>query len=132
MALLPCKGCGTPVDSLAKACPKCGRSHPASSNTAELVLGAIVAVGFVVIVQQSMSSARAVAKEAPAAAAQVHDQLAWRVVNDSIQQYEIAARSGTKVDACVHAGLVAAAAIQAKDEDLFRKWKEIERYECGR
>jgi hypothetical protein len=55
-----------------------------------------------------------------------------RVVDDSIRQYEIAKRSGTKMDACVHAGFVSAACIQAKDESCFKKWKAVEKSDCSR
>jgi hypothetical protein len=39
-----------------------------------------------------------------------------KVAQDSVQEYEIANRHGSKIDICVHAGLVAAAYLQAKDE----------------
>lgn len=53
-----------------------------------------------------------------------------QVASDSVKQYEIAKRSGTAMDACVHAGLVAAAYIQAKDEPSYQHWKEIEKSDC--
>jgi hypothetical protein len=56
----------------------------------------------------------------------IHDQVA----TDSVEQYRIAKRNGDAVDACVHAGLVAAAYLQAKDEASYQKWKDIERSDC--
>jgi hypothetical protein len=53
-----------------------------------------------------------------------------QVAVDAVKQYGIAQRSGTAVDRCVHAGLVAAAYIQAKDEPNYRVWKRTERMDC--
>lgn len=53
-----------------------------------------------------------------------------QVAKDAEAQYEIAARSGSPVDKCVHAGLVAAAYIQAKDDAAYAKWKAKERRDC--
>jgi hypothetical protein len=36
------------------------------------------------------------------------------------------------MDAYIHAGLVAAAYLQAKDEANYQKWKEIEKAEAAR
>lgn len=55
-----------------------------------------------------------------------------KVADDAVTQYEIANRSGTRMDACVHAGFVSAAFIQAKDEPSYQKWKAIEKKDCGR
>jgi len=52
------------------------------------------------------------------------------VADDAIEQYEIAKRSGTPMDACVHAGIVRAAYLQAKDEDNYQKWQSVERRDC--
>jgi len=55
-----------------------------------------------------------------------------QVADDLVEQYEIAKRSGDAMDACVHAGIVAAAFLQAKDERNYQKWKEIEKRERQR
>lgn len=131
MALLPCKGCGNPVDSSAKTCPKCGRSHPATGNGAKiaLTLTTIIVVGIMV---QKCSTAADALKAGMPAGTSVQSAIEKRVIDDSIRQYEIAKRSGSKMDACVHAGFVSAACIQAKDEAAFKKWKAIERSDCAR
>jgi len=36
MALKPCQGCQTQVDTTAKVCPKCGRPNPAKTPTSKL------------------------------------------------------------------------------------------------
>lgn len=57
----------------------------------------------------------------------VHQQ----VVNDAEEQYRMVERSGTAIDKCVRAGLVAEAHLQAKDESSYRTWKAIENLNCA-
>jgi len=52
------------------------------------------------------------------------------VADDAVKQYEMAKRNGTPIDICVHAGLVSAAYLQAKDEENYRRWKQIETGDC--
>ncbi len=54
-----------------------------------------------------------------------------QVASDAVQQYEIAKRNGSKMDACVHAGIVAAAYLQAKNEMSYQQWKRIESTDCS-
>jgi hypothetical protein len=58
--------------------------------------------------------------------AEIHDQ----VVKDSMVQYNMVKRQGGPIDRCVHAGLVAAAYLQAKDESNYATWKTVERTDC--
>lgn len=58
------------------------------------------------------------------------DSIYAQVINDSIAEYNIAKRQGDLVDICVHAGLVAAAYLQAQDEANYGKWKQKERTDC--
>lgn len=53
-----------------------------------------------------------------------------QVAQDAVAQFQIAKRSGDPMQACVHAGLVSAAFLQAKDETSYRKWLAIEKQEC--
>ena len=53
-----------------------------------------------------------------------------QVAEDAIKQYEIAKSSGNAMDTYVHAGMVAASYLQAKDEVNYKKWKEIEKKEA--
>lgn len=55
------------------------------------------------------------------------DDIYTQVILDAEQQYEIAKNGGDKTDIYVHAGLVAAAYLQAKDEVNYKKWKQIEK-----
>ena len=60
------------------------------------------------------------------------NRIEQQVAADAVKQYEIAKRSGSAMDAYVHAGLVAAAYLQAKDEANYQKWKRIEEEEGRR
>ncbi len=53
-----------------------------------------------------------------------------KVVKDSIDQYNLAKKGGDRIEICVHAGMVAAACLQAKDEKKYLKWKEVEKADC--
>lgn len=53
------------------------------------------------------------------------------VIDDFVKQYEIVARSGSAMERCVQAGLVAGAYLQAKDEASYVKWKEKEKADCA-
>lgn len=58
----------------------------------------------------------------------IHDQVAA----DAVKQYKIAKRNGSAMDACVQAGLVTAAYLQAKDESSYQLWKITESTDCAR
>jgi MFS family permease len=53
-----------------------------------------------------------------------------KVAADAVEQYEIAKRNGNRIDVCVHAGLVKAAYLQAKDEVSYKRWVRTERTDC--
>ena len=50
-----------------------------------------------------------------------------QVVQDSIDQYNIVK---DPMEKCVYAGIVAAACTQAKDQNCYNKWNEIEKSDC--
>lgn len=58
-------------------------------------------------------------------------ELENRVVNDLADQYYMAKRSGSTMDAYIHAGAVRAACLQAKNEEGYKKWQEIENMEAN-
>lgn len=58
------------------------------------------------------------------------DGLYTKVINDSIDQYNITKRGGNAIEICVQAGMVSAAFLQAKDEAGYKKWKDIEKKDC--
>lgn len=52
-----------------------------------------------------------------------------QVASDAVRQYQIARRNGNAMGACVQAGLVSAAYLQAKDEATYQKWKATEDFD---
>lgn len=52
-----------------------------------------------------------------------------KVAQDFIDQYYIAKKHGSAMEASVYAGLVCAAFLQAKDEENYKKWKKIHEIE---
>lgn len=57
--------------------------------------------------------------------------LSHGVANNFVEQYKIARQSGNPIDACVHAGIVAAAYLQAHDQTNYETWKRTERSDCS-
>lgn len=55
-----------------------------------------------------------------------------QVSSDAIAQYNITMRGNSSMDMCVHAGIVAATFLQAKDEINYNSWKRIEQGDCKR
>jgi outer membrane lipoprotein-sorting protein len=58
------------------------------------------------------------------------DPIYQKVVDDSIHEYEIVKKNGEKMETCVHAGMVKAAYLQAKDEANYKKWNDVEKSDC--
>lgn len=55
-----------------------------------------------------------------------------KVADDSIAQYGMVKRNGTKIEVCVHAGMVAAAFLQAKNEEQYIVWKKTQKADCAK
>ncbi|WP_263377686.1 hypothetical protein [Granulicella paludicola] len=53
-----------------------------------------------------------------------------KVADEVLDQYRIAKRSGSPMDACVQAGIVRAAYLQAKDEANYQRWHMTEQNDC--
>jgi|GEM_PF-780978 len=53
-----------------------------------------------------------------------------QVTADFLQRYNIAKSSNNKMDACVQAGIVAAAYLQEHNQSNYRQWKNIESADC--
>ena len=60
------------------------------------------------------------------------DDINEKVIGDAEREYQIASRSGNDVDRCVHAGMVAAAYIQAHNQSGYQSWKMREEMDCHR
>lgn len=140
MALVRCKGCGNPVDGFAKVCPKCGRAHPQMSKPLRVVLiltimlcsGIMVRSCCVSVANKTREVASTRNEELRSAAEAATNRLAQKVAEDAVREYNIVGRHGSKIDICVHAGVVASAYLQAKDEEQYRNWKAIEKKDCAK
>lgn len=53
-----------------------------------------------------------------------------KAAQDAEEQYRMVEKSGTKVDLCVRAGMVAEAYLQAKNSEKYDFWKTTQRVDC--
>lgn len=54
-----------------------------------------------------------------------------KVAADAEEQYRMVEKSGTAIDKCVHAGIVAEAYLQAKNDESYRHWKVVQQLNCA-
>lgn len=86
--------------------------------------------------QVEAESERQIAKAEAAAEARKNptrygmDKIYYQVVQDTIDQYNIAKNQGDAMQICVQAGLVSAAYLQAKNQEKYNEWKSIEKADC--
>jgi hypothetical protein len=123
MALIKCKACGNELSENAEKCPKCGEpSAKAKSVSSINAIAGLAIAGLVIWFFFGGGIEQQTDKEMQ----RIGDQVA----NDAVDQYNIAKRSGDLMQICVHAGIVSAAYLQAKDEANYQLWKETETSEC--
>jgi hypothetical protein len=60
------------------------------------------------------------------------DDVREKVIKDAEREYQIASASGTRIDRCVQAGMVAAAYLQAHNQPSYQSWKMREEADCQR
>lgn len=83
----------------------------------------VVLVAIILLIAASMPS--------PEEVDQAVDDIKFKVAEDAETQYEMVYRiSGTPIDRCVQAGFVAAAWLQAQNEERYSLWKNIELTAC--
>lgn len=58
------------------------------------------------------------------------DQVYTKVIQDSIDRYNIVKGHDDKVQQCVYAGIVMSAYLQYKDESNYVRWKTIQDHDC--
>lgn len=121
MALMKCHECGSDVSSEAATCPKCGATPRSKSNKLQAVFGALIVVAAV-----GYFFGGGIEKQAASDMAKIEQQVAA----DAIQQYQISKRNGNLIETCVHAGMVVAAFIQAKDEANHKTWLQTQAMDC--
>ena len=129
--MLSCPTCTMSVSSEATSCPQCGQpleppkpTKQSKNNQTAGGVGGLLAMALLAWFYFGGGLEQVVD----------HDmqKIEQQVAQDAIEQYEIAKRSGKPIDAYVHASLVAAAFLQAKDEANYQKWKSIEEREAAR
>ena len=89
------------------------------------ILGALIGLG-AILYGGYMFYGGGIEKEAAETMRTIEQQVAM----DSVTQYNITKQSGTAMDQCVHAGMVAAAYLQAKDQSSYATWKSVEGRDC--
>lgn len=126
MAILKCKDCGKDVSESAPSCPHCGRVPEKRRQSVNA--GQVVGVLLAAMVLYWWFAVAGSAKDPITTNAM--DNIYGKVSSDAVSQYGIAKRNGNAMDACVQAGMVSAAFLQAKDEANYAKWKATEKDDC--
>jgi ssDNA-binding Zn-finger/Zn-ribbon topoisomerase 1 len=115
MVTATCSACAKEVSREAATCPNCGQPNPALKKGMNGVIAIVILVigGWWYLGGGLLSHAK--------------DQ----VVEQAVEEYEIAQRSGDPIQACVHAGMVSAAYLQAQKEAKYQEWLGIQKRDCG-
>jgi hypothetical protein len=121
MALMKCHECGSDVSSEASTCPKCGATPRSRSNKLQAIFGVLIAIAVI-----GFLFGGGVEKQAAITMADINKEVAA----DAVKQYEISKRGGNATETCVHAGMVAAAYLQAKDEANHKAWLQTQATDC--
>jgi len=128
-AAVVCKHCSRELQTSKGASVAPAAENPSARNVVGiLVLGALMA-WFWFGGGLGMFSTTMYQAQQPA----VQDMMAdihRKVAADAVAQYNMTKRNGTAIDVCVHAGLVSAAYLQAKDETNYKASKAIESADC--
>lgn len=90
-----------------------------------------VIAGFLIVVFTLMLIIAALAPS-PEEVSNAIDDIKVKVATDAETRYEMAKSSGTLIDQCVQAGAVAAAWMQAHDDEKYASWKQVELADCKR
>jgi hypothetical protein len=103
------------------------------------IIAFIFLVGFLAGPKESNTNSRSTSSSGARTSDQVSrsgsrfmDDINEKVISDAEREYQIASSSGTNVDRCVHAGMVAAAHLQAHNQPSYQSWKMREERDCHR
>lgn len=132
--LINCEVCKTEISPKSPSCPNCGHPNKKAKylSAGQMIVYTAIAIGIfwflntgnfmIFFPQNTKNIERQVAED-------IH-KIEKQVASDTVAQYEIAKREGSKIQICVQAGFVSAAFLQAKDEQNYQKWKRIEKEDC--
>jgi hypothetical protein len=128
MALKACLECKKEISTDANPCPHCGKKNPHGMSAIVKFGGGFLGLclglaGLGAAVAPTRGINGAIAESAM-------NDIEQQVARDSVAQYGIAKRSGDKIQTCVHAGMVAAAYLQAQDERQYNEWLGVEKADC--
>ena len=124
MAMTECKECKKEISDKAEACPYCGAKRTPKMGFFKALFTLLFAgIGIMVMVGIFMPKGNKVSNGFEGV---IHS----KVVQDAKDQYDIVQRNGSKIETCVHASVVSAAYVQAKDEAGLQAWKPIEKKDC--
>jgi hypothetical protein len=121
MALITCHDCKTEISNEATSCPKCGATPKAASNKLKTTTSAIL---FIACAWFFFGGGL------EKTAANNMSKIEQQVADDAVKQYEISKKNGNSIETCIHAGMVAAAYLQAKDENNHKQWQQTQRQDC--
>jgi hypothetical protein len=113
------------VGRIKKTAPLMEQTPTPTPQDGAKILGALLSLGAFAYMGY-MFYGGGVQKEATESMRSIEQQVA----TDSEAQYNITKQSGTAIDRCVHAGMTAAAYLQANDQSSYANWKEVERRDC--
>lgn len=134
--MIKCKECKTEISNKAQKCPQCGAPQ---ERHGILKIGALVVLSLIMFGMcaamgnddsndvSSNPIERVMDAETNRQMTKIHNQVA----DDAVTQYEMVKKAGDKIQTCVHAGMVEASYIQAKDEPNFQKWNAIKKTDCA-
>ena len=141
MATEKCGDCGNTISTSATKCPHCGRPLRAPISGAKILIVLLAGLLGTLIYMSQKADDKAEESNAKLqnrldrlrgagndSAQDIYDQVAA----DAVRQYQIAKRQGDPMQICVQAGFVTAGFLQAKNERLYRRWKEVEALDCKR
>lgn len=143
MAMIQCKECSGSVSTKADKCPQCGA--PVRKGISILRVAGLAVAGLFTLVAftaflaisgkpatgEGASTVNPVERMMDDATAAQMNKINNQVTADQVAQYEMVKRAGDKMQTCVHAGMVEAAYIQAKDDANFQKWTAIKKTDCA-
>lgn len=133
-----CPNCAETVKAAAKVCRHCGYDfdknvNPATKKGKRSALGClllIIILGVFSTCAMKLVQPGSDLASTPFGVDGQLDKIHEKVATDAVAQYEIATQSGEPMDRCVQAGMVAAAFLQAQNQDSYAAWKLKEKADC--